>query len=236
MKAQRIQKVLANLGVASRRKVETMILSGEVTVNNHLAQLGQRITDNDKVKIKGHIIRFAESAPQKTRLIMYHKPEGLITTRHDPQQRPTVFEDLPKLDRGRWINVGRLDVNTSGLMLFTNNGELAHKLMHPSQHLEREYAVRIHGPVTNEIIQRLLQGVKLDDGMARFKKVIAGGGERTNQWYHVVVMEGRNRIVRRLWESQGVEVSRLMRIRFGGVVLPKSLRRGGWLELDPAIF
>lgn len=231
MKSERIQKVLANAGIASRRKIEEMILAGRITVNNKLAVLGQSVSDDDKIKVDGRIIKVEEAAPDDIYVIMYHKPEGMICTRDDPEGRPTVFEDLPRLKRGRWISVGRLDVNTSGLILFTNNGELANKLMHPSADIEREYAVRVHGRVTDRILETLSEGVELDDGPARFEDIQIVGGEGTNQWFYVVVKEGRNRVVRRLWESQGLDVSSLKRVRFGSIVLPKSLRRGQWAEL-----
>ncbi len=231
MKSERIQKVLANVGIASRRKIEEMIQAGRITVNNKLAVLGQSVSDDDKIKVDGRIIKVEESSPDDIYVIMYHKPEGMICTRDDPEDRPTVFEDLPKLRRGRWISVGRLDVNTSGLILFTNNGELANKLMHPSADIEREYAVRVHGRVTDRILENLREGVELDDGPARFENIQVAGGEGTNQWFYVVVKEGRNRVVRRLWESQGLDVSSLKRVRFGSIILPKSLRRGQWVEL-----
>lgn len=232
MKSERIQKVLANAGIASRRKIEEMIQAGRITVNNKLAVLGQSVSDSDKIKVDGRIIKVEEAAPDDIYVIMYHKPEGMICTRDDPEDRPTVFEDLPKLRKGRWISVGRLDVNTSGLLLFTNNGELANKLMHPSADIEREYAVRVHGRVTEEILDILYEGIELDDGFARFENIQEVGGEGTNKWFYVVVKEGRNRVVRRLWESQGLEVSSLKRVRFGSIVLPKSLRRGQWAELS----
>lgn len=232
MKSERIQKVLANAGIASRRKIEEMIQAGRITINNKLAVLGQSVSGDDKIKVDGKVIKIEENSPDDIYVIMYHKPEAMICTRDDPEGRPTVFEDLPKLRQGRWISVGRLDVNTSGLILFTNNGELANKLMHPSADIEREYAVRVHGRVTDRILETLREGVELDDGHARFENIQEVGGEGTNQWFYVVVKEGRNRVVRRLWESQGLDVSSLKRVRFGSIILPKSLRRGQWAELS----
>ena len=165
-------------------------------------------------------------------MLLYNKTEGEIATRSDPEKTPTIFDNLPLLRNSRWIAVGRLDINTQGLMLFTNNGELANQLMHPKSELEREYAVRVHGIVSPQVLKLLQQGVELEDGMAKFEKITDAGGEGSNHWYHVIVKEGRNRLVRRLWESQELEISRLMRIRFGSVLLPRSLHRGQWTELD----
>lgn len=232
MKNERIQKVLANLGIASRRKIEAMILDGQITVNDVVAVLGQTVNATNKIKIDGELIKLNTENVEQKRLILYHKPENLICTRDDPEGRPTVFEDLPPLETGRWISVGRLDLNTSGLLLFTNDGELANRLMHPSAEIEREYAVRVNGHVTREVIDRLLDGVRLEDGMAHFETVVEGGGFRANRWFYVTVREGRNRLVRRLWESQNYQVSRLKRIRFGNVELPKDLPRSAWIELD----
>lgn len=232
MSSEKIQKVLAHAGLGSRRQIETWIKEGRIIVNGEVAQLGARITKKDTVLVDGERFHFPESKEQ-TRLIMYHKPVGEICTRSDPEGRPTVFSHLPKLSVGRWIGVGRLDFNTSGLMLFTNDGELANRLMHPSSGFAREYAVRVLGKVTSEMLQRLVKGVMLEDGKARFEDIVDSGGRGANHWYHVVVMEGRTRLVRRLWESQGVQVSRLKRVRFGPIFLDAKLRQGEWAELDP---
>lgn len=230
--SEKIQKVLANAGLDSRRHIEEWLRAGRITVNGVTAKLGDRITDKDKIKVDGREVNLAKSATQKTRVLLYHKPEGEICTRNDPEGRPTVFDRLPLLRNGRWITVGRLDFNTSGVLLITNNGELAHHLMHPSTQFEREYAVRIQGDVTPAMQKTLLKGVKLEDGLAHFDQINDAGGEGSNHWYHVLVKEGRNRLVRRLFESQHVTVSRLIRIRFGAIQLPRSLRRGKWLELS----
>ena len=232
--SEKLQKVLARMGIASRRKIETWIRAKRIRVNGNVAELGCRVTEKDTILVDGETVLYRppSSAP---RLIAYHKPVGEVSTRSDPQGRPTVFDRLPELENGRWINVGRLDINTSGLMLFTDDGELAHRLMHPSSGYAREYAVRIFGEVTQVILGRLVKGVLLEDGIARFEEVVDSGGKGLNHWYHVVVMEGRNRLVRRLWESQGVTVSRLMRVRFGPVVL-ESLVQGACEEVDYKLF
>lgn len=229
--SEKIQKVLANAGLGSRRQLETWISEGRIVVNGQVAKLGDRITIDDKVRVDGREVKFVRSQTKKCRVLIYHKPEGEICTRSDPEGRPTVFDHLPMLRNSRWISVGRLDFNTSGLLLITNDGELANHLMHPSQEFEREYAVRVQGQVSPEMIKKLKKGVRLEDGEAHFDEVIDAGGEGSNHWYHVQVKEGRNRIVRRLWESQGVKVSRLIRIRYGAITLPRSLRRGKWEEL-----
>ena len=229
----KIQKILANEGVASRREIERWIEKGRIMVNKQLAQLGQRIDPKkDKVAIDGKPVRFTKNNITKTRVIIYHKPEGEICTRNDPEGRKTIYDQLPKIHHGRWISIGRLDINSSGLLLLTNDGELANQLMHPSNQIEREYAVRVIGEVDNAIISRLKQGVKLDDGFAKFNRIKFSGGSGLNQWYHVVITEGRNREVRRLWASQNITVSRLIRIRFGNVFLPRNLRRGAFEELS----
>lgn len=233
--SEKLQKVLARTGLASRRKIEEWIQEGRIKVNKSIAKIGCRITEKDKVFVDGRRIEFAVST-EATRLIIYHKPVGEICTRSDPEGRPTVFSHLPKLHQGRWISIGRLDFNTSGLMLFTNDGELASRLMHPSSGLAREYAVRVFGKVTQDILERLVKGVKLEDGTARFEEIVDSGGEGLNHWYHVVVMEGRHRLVRRLWESQGLRVSRLKRVRFGPVFLEAKLKQGHWTELNKNIF
>jgi len=229
---EKLQKVLAREGLASRREIERWIGEGRISVNGKKATLGDRVEVTDKIRVDGRSVAVKAPEKQTTRVILYHKPEGEVCTRSDPEGRPTVFERLPKMKSGRWINVGRLDFNTSGLLLFTNDGELANRLMHPSSELEREYAVRVFGEVKPEVIKRLTQGVKLEDGIGRFNSVQKRGGAGLNQWYHVIIKEGRNREVRRLWESQGVTVSRLIRIRFGDVSLPKYLARGRWKEIE----
>lgn len=232
--AERIQKILASAGYGSRREIEDWIREGRIRVNGKPAQLGDRIDTADRVQLDGHAIRPFERTPSRRRVLLYHKPEGEVTTRSDPEGRPTVFDRLPNLRNGRWIPVGRLDINTSGLLLLTTDGELAHRLMHPSSEVEREYASRVMGVVDAETAARLTEGVELEDGLAHFERLLDGGGDGANHWYHVVLREGRNREVRRLWESQGFMVSRLIRIRYGPVELPRSLRAGHWVDADPA--
>ncbi len=223
---EKLQKVLARLGVGSRRDVEVWIAEGRVNVNGSVASLGQRVDSHDAITVDGHLIRREEAAESVRRVLIYNKPEGEVCTRDDPEGRPTIFDRLPRLRTGRWINVGRLDINTTGLLLFTTDGELANRLMHPSYEMDREYAVRVRGEVTEEMIERLLNGVMLEDGPAKFSDIQqAPGGEGFNHWYHCVVMEGRNREVRRLWESQGLVVSRLKRVRFGPVFLTSELTK-----------
>lgn len=229
---ERIQKVLANLGIGSRRDIERWIVDGRVKINGEVATLGQRVVGNEAITVDDRPVRVQELTPLR-RVIIYNKPEGEVCTRSDPEGRPTVFERLPRLKVGRWINIGRLDINTSGLLLFTTDGELANRLMHPSSQMDREYAVRIRGEVTEEMIENLKKGVMLEDGMAQFSDIQAAPeGDGLNRWYHCVVMEGRNREVRRLWESQGLVVSRLKRVRFGPVFLTASLSVGRWREMD----
>jgi 23S rRNA pseudouridine2605 synthase len=222
---ERIQKLLAHQGVASRRQVDLMLQQGRITVDGKPAKPGDQISGREKIALDGKLIRIAthESRP---RLMMYHKPVGQVCTRSDPEGRPDVFQNLPNLERGRWVSIGRLDINTSGLILFTDQGELANRLMHPSYEIEREYAVRVHGAVSTDMLQQLSSGVELEDGLAKFDQIIDGGGEGTNHWYHVVLKEGKNREVRRLWESVGVEVSRLTRVRYDNFNLPKWLKPG----------
>jgi 23S rRNA pseudouridine2605 synthase len=227
----KLHKVLAQAGLGSRLEMEQLILQGRISVNNEPAHIGQRIQWGDQVKINGKPIRF-RIAPPPARVIAYHKPVGEVVTHDDPQNRPTVFRKLPRLQQGKWQSVGRLDLNTEGLLLFTSSGELANRLMHPRFGLEREYAVRVLGALSNEEKQRLLEGVRLDDGMAQFGTIEDGGGEGSNCWYRVTISEGRNREVRRLFESVGHAVSRLIRIRYGAMVLPRGLKRGAWMELD----
>ena len=230
--SEKIQKVLANAGVGSRRQIEAWIVEGRITVNGRTAIIGDRMTYRDKVCVDEREIKLLKSKGQKTRVLLYHKPEGEMCTRNDPEGRPTIFESLPIIRNSRWICVGRLDFNTSGLLLISNDGDLAHKLMHPSSCIEREYAVRIRGDVSAEHMQEMLRGVELDDGSAHFDQITDGGGTGANHWFHVIVKEGRNRLVRRIWESQGYTVSRLIRIRFGNVYLPSGLKRGRHVELD----
>lgn len=229
--SEKIQKMLANAGLGSRRQIENWIKEGRVTVNDQPATIGDRMTYHDKVCIDGREIKLARSQSRKSRVLLYHKPEGELCTRHDPEGRPTIFDSLPMIRNSRWICVGRLDYNTSGLLLITNDGDLANKLMHPSSEIEREYAVRIRGTVSQDTLVRMKKGVKLEDGMAHFDHIEIVGGRGTNQWYHVIVKEGRNRLVRRLWESQGITVSRLIRVRFGPIYLTPAIRRGKFTEL-----
>jgi 23S rRNA pseudouridine2605 synthase len=228
----KLHKVLAQAGLGSRLEMEQLILEGRISVNNEPAHIGQRIQFGDAVKVNGKPLR-VRIAPPPPRVIAYHKPAGEVVTHDDPQNRPTVFRKLPKLFQGKWQSVGRLDLNTEGLLLFTSSGELANKLMHPRFGLEREYAVRVLGALSLEEKQRLLEGVALDDGMAQFGAIEeAGGGEGVNCWYRVTIAEGRNREVRRMFEAVGHAVSRLIRIRYGAFMLPRGLRRGAYVELD----
>ena len=232
--SERIQKKLANLGFGSRRQIEGWIKEGRITVNGKPATLGEPIEGNEKVHIDGKDIRLSQKHLSGRRVIVYHKPVGEITSRDDPEGRETVFDNLPKLRVGRWVAVGRLDYNTSGLLLLTTDGELANRLMHPSRQIEREYAVRVRGNVSPELIERLLTGVELEDGTAKFDKMVDAGGTGQNHWYHVVLREGRNREVRRLLEAEDLEVSRLMRIRYGSVTLSRRLRMGMFADVEDA--
>ena len=229
----RLQKLLAQAGFGSRREIEDWISGGRLTLNGKLAQLGNRATPRDKIELDGKPLVF-EQAADETRVLIYHKPEGELVSRSDPKGRPTVFAHLPRIKGAKWMSIGRLDYNTSGLLLFTNSGELANGMMHPRFGIEREYAVRIFGGLTDEEIERLRSGVSLDDGKAAFGKVVPAGGEGSNRWYRVSLSEGRNREVRRLIEALGKQVSRLMRLRYGSVTLPEDLRPGEWRELDSA--
>ncbi len=229
---EKLQKVLARLGLASRRDIENWIAAGRVKVNGTIATLGQRVDLHDAIAVDGRLLKRAEATEVVRRVLIYNKPDGEICTRDDPEGRPTVFDRLPRPKEGRWINIGRLDINTTGLLLFTTDGELANRLMHPSYEMDREYAVRVRGEVDDEMIERLKTGVMLEDGPARFTDIQqAPGGEGFNHWYHCVVMEGRNREVRRLWESQGLVVSRLKRVRFGPVFMTSDLPMGRWREM-----
>jgi 23S rRNA pseudouridine2605 synthase len=231
---ERLQKLLASAGHGSRRGIEDWIRAGRVTVNGVVAQLGARASLDDDVRLDGKPLTLVSRATRHE-LLLYHKPVGEVTTRHDPGGRPTVFDRLPAARAGRWIVVGRLDVGTSGLLLFTTDGELAHKLMHPSSEIEREYLVRVRGNPTPETLDRLRRGIELDDGPARFKELVAEGAA-SHGWFRVTLTEGRNREVRRMWEAVGHEVSRLSRIRFGPTHLPRDLPAGQWQHLDPSVF
>lgn len=232
--SEKLQKVLAGHGLGSRREMERWIEAGRIKVNGELATLGLRVSAEDKLSVDGRPLKAPAASQQRRRVIMFNKPEGVISTSSDPEGRKTVFASLPRIQDARWIAIGRLDINTSGLMLFTTDGELANKLMHPSTQIEREYLCRVSGEVTDEIIEQLTQGVELEDGMAKFGAIRAQGGRGFNRWYSVVIQEGRNREVRRLWESQGLMVSRLKRVRFGNIPIPSILRLGDWLELPSA--
>ncbi|QIL69698.1 pseudouridine synthase [Diaphorobacter sp. HDW4B] len=227
----KLHKVLAQVGLGSRLEMEQLILEGRISVNNEPAHIGQRVQFGDQIKINGKPIRY-RIAPPPVRVLAYHKPVGEVVTHDDPQNRPTVFRKLPRLVQGKWQSVGRLDLNTEGLLLFTSSGDLANKLMHPRFGLEREYAVRVLGALSNDEKARLLEGVQLEDGVASFGSIEDGGGEGANQWYRVTISEGRNREVRRMMESVGHAVSRLIRIRYGAMMLPRGLKRGAWMELD----
>ncbi|RZU44893.1 23S rRNA pseudouridine2605 synthase [Fluviicoccus keumensis] len=230
--SEKLQKVLARVGLGSRRHMEEAISQGRVSINGRIAQLGERIEAGDELRVDGRPVPFTVEEETKRRVLIYYKPEGEICSRHDPEGRPSVFDRLPPLRGDRWVMVGRLDINSTGLLLFTNDGELANRLMHPSNEVEREYAVRVMGEVTPGIRQQLIDGVQLEDGPAKFESFFEVGGEGINRWYQVVVKEGRNREVRRLFESQGLRVSRLLRIRYGTVSLPRHLHTGRWMELD----
>ena len=229
---EKLHKVLARAGLGSRREMERWIEAGRVAVNGKAAYLGDRVDVRDLLTVDGRTIELAPV--QEARCILYHKPPAEVCSRSDPEGRRTVFERLPNLKSGRWISIGRLDFNTSGLLLFTTDGELANALMHPSSNIEREYMVRVMGDVQESMLQRMLEGVMLEDGMARFTDIQEVGGEGINRWFCVVLMEGRNREVRRLWESQGLTVSRLKRVRYGEVFIPPKVKQGQWMELERA--
>ena len=230
---EKLQKVLANLGNGSRREIEAMIVAGKISVDGKIATLGDRVDVNasPKIRINGHLVQLRSKEKEVCRVLAYYKPEGEICSRNDPQGRATVFERLPRLKNARWINIGRLDINTSGLLLFTTDGELANRLMHPRHEIEREYAVRVFGNITDQQLNQLRKGVQLEDGPAAFNSIKPQGGDGLNQWFNVVITEGRNREVRRMWEAIDVQVSRLLRIRYGNITLPKGLSRGTWMEL-----
>ena len=228
---ERLQKVLARIGLASRREIEEWIRNGRITLNGTYAKLGDRYKSGDRVTVNGRVVDLDGRAEEPTRVLLYHKPIGEVVTRRDPEGRPVIFTQLPRPTRGRWIAIGRLDINTQGLLLVTTNGELANRLMHPSREIPREYAVRVLGNIEDRVLDRLAQGVELEDGPAKFESITAAGGEGANRWFHVMLREGRNRIVRRLWDSQGVTVSRLIRIRFANIELPPRLRARTFMEL-----
>jgi 23S rRNA pseudouridine2605 synthase len=223
---------MAAAGLGSRRALEKQIADGKVAVNNGPAELGQNVREGDKIAFEGRRWMVV-SKPVRHRTLIYNKPEGEVTSRSDPQGRATVFDKLPRVRNGRWIAIGRLDINTTGLLLLTTDGEFAHAMMHPSSNVDREYACRIRGEASEEQIRQLKSGVELDDGPASFSDIQAAGGSGENHWYHVTIMEGRNREVRRLWASQGLNVSRLKRVRYGAAFLPKRLHMGQWSEVSP---
>lgn len=229
--SEKLQKVLARAGLASRRVIEQWIGEQRVQVNGKPATLGDRVTEQDQIAVDGKPV-VLKAAAAKCRVIAFYKPKGMVCTRSDPEKRPTVFDDLPRLRGSRWIAVGRLDINTEGLLLLTTDGDLAYRLMHPSTQIEREYAVRVFGNVTPEMLENLQTGVMLDDGSAHFDEIIEAGGSGINRWFHVILKEGRQREVRRLWESQGLQVSRLTRVRYGCVGLRRGLKIGKWEDVS----
>ena len=241
MSKERIQKALARQGLGSRRQIESWIKDGLIKLNGEQVELGQQVEAGDVVMHSGRKIIIRDVQLTLPRVLMYHKPEGEVCTRNDPEGRPTIFDHAPGLKHSRWIAVGRLDINTSGLILLTDDGDLANKLMHPSSQLQREYAVRIMGKASPEQLKKLTHGVELEDGKARFEDIVEttmneGVTSRStsfNRWYHVVLMEGRNREVRRMWEAVDMKVSRLMRVRYGSVLMTKSNRPGRFYELEP---
>ncbi len=232
MAEERVQKVLARMGFGSRREIEAWIEQGRVKINRGTAKLGDKVVDGDRVELNNRRA-IISLEPAGTRVIAYNKPEGEVCSRKDEKNRASVYKNLPKISNGRWVGIGRLDINTSGLLLFTNDGELANHMMHPSSGIEREYATRVHGEISDQQLALLQAGVELDDGPAHFETIEDAGGEGSNHWYHVVLKEGRNREVRRLWESQQVQVSRLIRVRYGPVRLPRNLRQRKAIELLP---
>ena len=231
--SEKLQKVLARAGLGSRRQIERWIEEGRITIDNTPATLGARVTPDQTLRVDKRVVP-THALESKQRVLIYHKPEGEVCTRSDPQGRPTVFDKLPSLRGARWIVIGRLDFNTSGLLLFTTDGELANRLMHPSSEIEREYAVRILGKVSDAMLARLQEGVMLEDGPAHFDAVMEAGGTGANHWYHVILKEGRNREVRRLWEAVGVKVSRLIRVRYGTISLPPHFHARRFIEADEA--
>lgn len=230
--SERIQKVLARAGLGSRRAIEGWIAAGRIQVNGQTATLGDRVEPDDRLLLDGKPLHTDWRGKPRFKILAYYKPEGQICTRSDPEGRKNVFDQLPKLKQGRWVALGRLDINSQGLMLFTTDGELANQLLHPSAQIEREYAARVRGELSHEAMQTLTRGVKLDDGQARFTSIRDAGGEGSNHWYHVVLTEGRQREVRRLFESQGITVARLVRVRFGPILLPRGKHVGQFWDLS----
>lgn len=230
--APKLHKVLADAGIGSRRDMEELILAGRVSVNGEPAHIGQRVEPNDQVRVNGKLVQRKNTA-RPPRVVLYHKPAGEIVTTDDPEGRTTVFSKLPNIKNGRWVSVGRLDFNTEGLLIFTNSGDLANRMMHPRFGLEREYAVRCIPPLSDEAMEKLRQGIELEDGPAKVDSLVDAGGDGSNHWYHIVLTEGRNREVRRLIEAVGSSVSRLIRVRYGEIELPRGLKRGRWTEVTP---
>ncbi len=230
--SEKLQKVIARAGFGSRREVESWIAKGRVKVNGKVAEIGARVEESDQIVVDGKKLAAQRKQSHPQRVLLYNKPDDEICTRDDPAGRPTVFDKLPPIKHGRWVSIGRLDLNTSGLLLFTTDGELANRLAHPSAEVEREYAVRVMGEVSPAMVQAMHKGVEIDDHLCRFTDIQHYGGEGINQWYHVVLMEGRNREVRKLWESQGLKVSRLKRVRFGPLFIPSHVKRGQFQELS----
>lgn len=228
---ERLQKVMSRAGIASRRTAEKDILAGLVKVNEQTAKPGQPVCEGDMLNYKDKSFRATLEPGNSTRVLLYNKPEGELVTQNDPGGRSTIFQNLPGLKQGQWISVGRLDINTTGLLLVTNNGKLANHLMHPSSNIDREYACRVRGEPKPDELELLLRGVELEDGPASFSDIVPGEVQGQNQWFHVAIMEGRNREVRRLWQALGYQVSRLKRVRYGPVFLPKLLRQGHYQEL-----
>lgn len=228
---EKIQKVLARAGFGSRRELEGWIKEGRIRINGNIATIGDRVSKDDTLLVDGKKVNPNSAVAEMQRVMLYNKPEDEICSRKDPEGRPSVFDKLPKITHGRWVAIGRLDINTSGLLLFTTDGELANRLMHPSSNIDREYAVRVMGDVSEEVIRNMLKGVMLDEHLCKFSDIRYFAGEGANRWYHVVLMEGRNREVRRLWESQGIRVSRLKRVRYGPIFIPSRIKKGDFFEL-----
>jgi len=230
--SEKLQKVLARAGKGSRRELEKAIANGDISVNGKIATLGVRVEPSDAIRINGIVVSLEESTQQICRVIAYHKQEGELSTRNDPEGRDTIFDRLPKIRNARWIAIGRLDTNTSGLMLFTTDGELANRLTRSKMSIEREYAVRTFGEVPEKTIQHLRAGVQTDEGMSNFESIKPQPGEGLNRWYHVVLNNGRDRVVKKMWEVEEIQISRLIRLRYGNIALEKSLPRGGWQDLE----